>query len=120
MATNHMPTKSKPKRIKPSRHFNLFWHYPSLPAPAGQAPDIQADRCPYCQSREVVKEKYRPRVKPSTLTKGVNELAPPCLYARFRDLAQELYRPHQVFKSITLTTNRFTNTATTRLNPLVA
>ncbi len=144
-----MPTKSKPKRIKPSRHFNLFWHYPSQP------PDIKADRCPYCQSREVVKrgrrqkkheavqlylckacnktftpqivkhkhyplrmildsvslynlgytrnetcqlikEKYGPGVKPSTLTKWINELAPLCRYARSRVLAQELYSPHQV------------------------
>jgi transposase-like protein len=140
-----MPSKSKPKKLKPSRHFNLFWQYPS------QTPDTRADSCPYCHSREVLKrgrrqkkheavqlyfckacektftpqivkhkhyplgmildavslynlgytrnetcqlvrEKYGPRVKPATLTKWIEELAPLCRYARFRDLAQERYR----------------------------
>jgi len=121
--------------IKPNRHFNLFWQYRNQPA------DTRADRCPYCESREVVKrgrrhkkfetvqlyrckactktfsaqivkgkhyplrmildavslynlgyirsevcrlikEKYGPEIKPSTLTNWIRELAPLCRYAR--------------------------------------
>ena len=39
--------------IKPNRHFNLFWQYRNQPA------DTRADRCPYCESREVVKRGRR-------------------------------------------------------------
>jgi ATP-dependent exoDNAse (exonuclease V) beta subunit len=51
---------------------------------------------------QLIKEKYGPSVKPSTLTKWIEELAPLCRYARFRDLAQELYSPYEIIKSITL------------------
>lgn len=48
-----MPNKSKPKNLKPSHHFSLFWQYQNQP------PDTQAACCPYCQSREVVKRGQR-------------------------------------------------------------
>ena len=48
-----MPTKSTFKKIYKNRHFNLFWQYCNQPA------DTRADRCPYCESREVVKRGRR-------------------------------------------------------------
>jgi transposase-like protein len=48
-----MPKKSTVKKLKPSRHFNLFWQY------RNQIPATMADRCPFCQSREVVKRGRR-------------------------------------------------------------
>jgi transposase-like protein len=150
-----MPTKSTLKKIKPNRHFNLFWQYRNQPA------DTRADCCPYCESREVVKrgrrrkkfetvqlyrckacaktfsaqivkhkhyplcmildavslynlgytrseacqlikEKYGPEIKPSTLANWIRELAPLCRYIRLRDKATALYSPHHVIKSLTL------------------
>lgn len=150
-----MTTKSTLKKINKNRQFNLFWQY------RNQTPDITADRCPYCESREVVKrgrrqkkfetvqlylcktcnktfssqivkgkhyplrmildgvslynlgysrsevcqlikEKYGPEIKPSTLTNWIKELAPLCRYSRLRDRANKLYSPNQIIKSITL------------------
>ena len=162
-----MSVKSFSKKIKPNRHFNLFWQYRNQPA------DTRADYCPYCESREVVKrgrrqkkfetlqlyrcktctktftaqivkykhyplrmildgvslynlgytrseacqlikEKYGPEIKPSTLANWIRELAPLCRYARLRDKATKLYSPHKVIKSLTLTTSRSTTTSITR------
>ena len=50
----------------------------------------------------LLKEKYGPEIKPSTLTNWVQELAALCRYARLREQAIKIYSPHQVIKSITL------------------
>lgn len=44
---------SSPKKLKPGRRFNLFWHY------GAKASAYPADHCPYCQTREVVKRGQR-------------------------------------------------------------
>ena len=51
---------------------------------------------------QLIKEKYGPEIKPSTLTNWIRELAPLCRYTRLRDKATKLYSPHQVIKSLTL------------------
>jgi len=51
---------------------------------------------------QLIKEKYGPELKPSTLTNWVNELTPLCRYTRLRDIATKLYGPHQIIKSVTL------------------
>jgi hypothetical protein len=43
---------------------------------------------------QLAREKYGPRVKPATLSKWIEELAPLCRYARFRDLTSQINTPH--------------------------